>query len=396
MYYMKLNEEIMIFDDGDCVRIYDKFLHKLSRVNKMIFKYLKDMKDSGMLSSIYDDLSIEQINTLIENGILIDDDDSYLSRKFTKDYQEPSKNLNTAYLHLTMKCNLACEYCYMRENLSHNKPYLSTSKWISVLLKLKNEGVQNIIFTGGEIFLHEGIFDIVKYAKELGFELTLLTNGTLIYGDKLDLVEYVDKVIISLDGISTSKRKGSENYSTLENILNAHKKISVRAVAVRGFEEEVAELKDLLLSQGVSHSSALCLPSCNDEICLIPDYDNYSLVGDIAGGNCGAGSNIIALDAMGNIYPCQTLVKKEFLIANIFDNDWVFKFQCNNLRKIINSFIPTFSSECQECIAINFCEGGCRSIAYEVYGDFSKRSEFLCDYYRKVAIERIRKEGASL
>ena len=38
----------------------------------------------------------------------------------------------------------------------------------------------SIHFTGGEPFLYEGLWDVIGYSKEKGFNVALMTNGTVL------------------------------------------------------------------------------------------------------------------------------------------------------------------------------------------------------------------------
>ena len=46
-------------------------------------------------------------------------------------------------------------------------------------------GVLAILFTGGEVFVRDDIFEILEYAYEKRFAVDIFTNGTLLDGDKI-------------------------------------------------------------------------------------------------------------------------------------------------------------------------------------------------------------------
>ena len=392
---MKMSKDILTFEDGDCYKIYNHHLHKLSRVHKKIIDFLRDAQSSDRLHEVHNALSEAQILNLIENGVLIEDEVLYLSNKYKAFRKERPKKLHSAYLHLTMNCNLSCEYCYTRENLNTGAKGLSTSEWLTVLSILHNADVKNVIFTGGETFMSEGLYEITKYAKHLGFGIELLTNATLMSGNSLDVLKYTDKVIVSLDGLQDTRRTGSEKYNIIQNIQEAHKKypdkIIVRSVVARGFEAEVLKLKEYLGSIGISHVESLCIPTCKEEMHFCPDFDSYPFTEDQIGGNCGAANGVFAIDFFGDIFPCQALVKPELKICNIFDDDWLESFIESTMPNVVNSFVPYDSPDCEGCVALHFCDGGCRAIAYDVYKKFDQRSDFLCPFYRKTAMKKIEK-----
>ncbi|MCL1994729.1 MAG: radical SAM protein [Defluviitaleaceae bacterium] len=397
---MTLSHDISIIaTEKDQCKIYNRHLNKLSSVHVAIYTYLENAAKTGITDAIYKDLSGEQIDTLIEYGVLVDDEDTYLKRKFKNTHEKFEHNLNTAYMYLTMKCNLFCEYCFMASNLGDDKPCLSTADWKKALEQIKVAGATSVILTGGEAILHEGFEEIVQHAASLGLHVTVLSNGTLFSEDRLDIMRYIDSVIISLDGLIDSRRKGIDEYPVFDNILNIAekypKKVSVRSVISRGYEKDVKELSAELARHGIPHTKSICIPTNVSEIEKIPDHDkNNDLYESGLGGHCGAGSNLIALDSLGNIFPCQTLVQPEFKIANILDSDWLDKFTKNDFPTIINCFDPYNEPECQDCVAINFCTGGCRSIAYYVYNDLNRRNDFFCGFYRAAAVKHL-KQGTT-
>jgi AdoMet-dependent heme synthase len=94
--------------------------------------------------------------------------------------------------HLTERCNLRCSHCYQSGNRTDE---LSLSEIrevtadVSDMLEAWSE-MYDIAFspsfniTGGEPFLRQDLFDVLDYLGGQGFELYLLTNGTLIDREK--------------------------------------------------------------------------------------------------------------------------------------------------------------------------------------------------------------------
>ncbi len=97
---------------------------------------------------------------------------------------------------LTQRCNLRCIGCpyksgdrseLLRENLSAEEAALPQEKDMPVPVfkklcrELKDMGTKELILQGqGEPLFHPRIFDIIAIAKDEGFKLLLLTNGTLL------------------------------------------------------------------------------------------------------------------------------------------------------------------------------------------------------------------------
>ncbi len=137
-------------------------------------------------------------------------------------------------LSITKACNLRCKYCHYITNVDKN--VLPASFWNDVLrqyaeLELSSLGLSDrgkkVTITGGEATFHPEFWDILKKAKELGFYVSLPTNGTYMNKELVDRFksEGVDEVIVAIDGSRESHDflRGSGTY---EKALEGAKLIS--------------------------------------------------------------------------------------------------------------------------------------------------------------------------
>lgn len=107
------------------------------------------------------------------------------------------------YFELTEKCNLTCRHCFVSSSPS-SKIGMSSSVIFSLLENMKDAGVINIRFTGGEPTIREDWYDILSYTKSLGFVSSLSSNG--VYEDVDKTVSQIEslgleQVTISIDGL---------------------------------------------------------------------------------------------------------------------------------------------------------------------------------------------------
>ena len=117
---------------------------------------------------------------------------------------------------VTRRCNLECFYCYNNSNSTSTRTNeLSTQQIFLALDKLKEIGVLEVNFTGGELLARSDMLDIIGYAKKQGFYVVLFSNATLM-DDKL-----IRRLgALGLDGIRTSLDAGSESLHN--KIRGAH------------------------------------------------------------------------------------------------------------------------------------------------------------------------------
>lgn len=85
-------------------------------------------------------------------------------------------------LELTAACNFRCPHCYCvwHECPELAKGELSTDGWCAVLDQCAADGVDDILFTGGEALLRRDIFEILDYARRVmpRANLSLFTNAS--------------------------------------------------------------------------------------------------------------------------------------------------------------------------------------------------------------------------
>jgi MoaA/NifB/PqqE/SkfB family radical SAM enzyme len=83
-------------------------------------------------------------------------------------------------------CNNNCVHCVIADKRrrweSEGKAIdLSTEGYKKEILKARNEGISEILFTGGEPTVRKDIFSLVGYARGLGLGISMQTNGRMFY-----------------------------------------------------------------------------------------------------------------------------------------------------------------------------------------------------------------------
>ena len=92
-----------------------------------------------------------------------------------------------AMLELTYGCNLRCVHCL---NPTHTaKDELRTKELFRLIDQLLEQGTFDLCFTGGEIFTRRDCFEILEYAKNKGFYITIFTNATMITPQMADRIQ---------------------------------------------------------------------------------------------------------------------------------------------------------------------------------------------------------------
>ena len=89
----------------------------------------------------------------------------------------------TASFELTPLCNLNCKMCFIHHTKKEQmdiQRLRTVEEWLNIAKQLKELGTLFILLTGGEPLLYPGFVTLYKRLKEMGFIITINTNGTLI------------------------------------------------------------------------------------------------------------------------------------------------------------------------------------------------------------------------
>lgn len=151
--------------------------------------------------------------------------------------------------HLTERCNLKCKHCYQEgrkiEELSREQIFAVIDE-IAGMLQAWREAYEiefqpSFNVTGGEPFLRPDFFDLLERMASIGFEIYVLTNGTVITAERARrLAELrVNGVQVSLEGpqeIHEAIRGPGSFAASLQGIrtlMAAGLKVSINATLSR-------------------------------------------------------------------------------------------------------------------------------------------------------------------
>ena len=139
---------------------------------------------------------------------------------------------------VTNRCDLTCWYCffYAKEGEPIYEPTMDQMKMM--LLRMRNTkpvGANSVQFTGGEPTLREDLPDIVRAAKEIGYDhVQLNTNGINLCHDPSLAVKLreagVSNLYMSFDGVTP--QTNPKNYWEAQGALESCHKAGIGVVLV--------------------------------------------------------------------------------------------------------------------------------------------------------------------
>jgi|GEM_PF-6123739 len=262
--------------------------------------------------------------------------------------QNGGRQLTSATFLLKYDCNLKCSFCLNAwRGKARPDDELRLEQQQEALLKLKEQGVRHVTFTGGEPALHPELAELILYAHSLGMTTILQTNGTLLRDEFLMRVKgKLNGIQVSLHGLRAEQKEIS-GFDCFERIAETMKRISASGIPL--FTNFVATKKNVrcirdyvafLDSVGVKVASFTRLYPAGNALAnwreLVLSGDEYAAFCKtlevlqrtakvklyLAGPNdteflfkngiglqnatCGAGRTEIAINPNGDILPCPS------------------------------------------------------------------------------------------
>ena len=165
-----------------------------------------------------------RIGYLIKRNLLF-----WLSRKI--DY--PLVPPDVVQMNFTFDCNLRCKMCSMHEQkeslLSQGRQVdIDSDALMTIMRGAKDLGAKAVLFIGGEPFLRNDLFDLVKYAKNLGLASVIVTNGVLLNKENIEksFNAGLEWLSISIDAASENTFRKIRGKNTFDIIINNLKNLN--------------------------------------------------------------------------------------------------------------------------------------------------------------------------
>lgn len=139
--------------------------------------------------------------------------------------------LTNLFWETTLRCNANCKHCGSRAGQDINlDDELSTKEIKEVFRSIESKYNPKSLFisvTGGEPLVRKDLFEVMKYASDLGFNWGMTTNGILITDKIIEKMKEtkMSTISISLDGVKLIHDKFRGVDGSFEKIIENIKKL---------------------------------------------------------------------------------------------------------------------------------------------------------------------------
>lgn len=377
---------------------------------------LKNKEKDDILNNRQENFSQDDLNMFIRLGIIIEDhvDESKIVKYYHGRAKFDSKVISSTVL-LTWACNLKCIYCFedcAKSALTMNKD--DAEKYIKFMINLakgKDAKEISICLFGGEPLIN---FDIGEYIlkeistyckeNEIKFTSMIITNGTLLDECIIDkLIKYNCKTIqITLDGIKDihdSRRMYKTGKGSFDDIIESLRLINSKGTSLHPVirinidKTNLSDTYELLKYIG---KNGLDLTNCTVDFGIVRGsteacsaYSGHCLVegeigdvlfelwnqAEIEGFKynirpmrkwiyCGLYSdNQYTITPDCEVYKCWEHTGQKEHLMGILNNDGHIINTCYAFYDWMSND-PLDNNECEKCVYLPSCGGGCGVVSY--------------------------------
>lgn len=319
-----------------------------------------------------------------------------------------SYQLKCAVWEFTLECNLNCLHCGSAAGTPRPNE-LNTQECFELCEGLADLGCEEVSLMGGEPFMREDWLPVAQCIKDLGMNLTFVSNGILLPQVITDLVDLNPKVVgISLDGMKENHNyiRGDGTFQKAIEAIKLLRKHEIQTTVITTISKinfkDVLKLKDLLLKKGINWQIQVATPFGNftkdrmlskedfyatalwiakeriqrpfNDLPLIGahDFGYYSnILPTSEWDGCPAGKTSIGITSNGGIVGCLAMGNERFIEGNVREQSitsiWA---DPENFSYNRNFTKADLGPNCKDCRYALKCKGGCNSMSYALTKQF--------------------------
>jgi MoaA/NifB/PqqE/SkfB family radical SAM enzyme len=142
-------------------------------------------------------------------------------------------------------CNCRCVMCDIWKD-NKNLKQLTEADIEGLLISLKRLGTQQVVMSGGEALLNPNFFRFCQILQKQNIKISLLSTGLTLKKHAEQLVEYVNDIIVSLDG-------NEAIHNEIRNIPDAYQKLKEGVQEIKSHSFDKLRKKIKITARTVIH-----------------------------------------------------------------------------------------------------------------------------------------------
>ncbi len=324
-----------------------------------------------------------------------------------KQWYIDNKKLFFASIEITPKCNFKCKHCYCAFK---SEDEMSFDKFKVIIDKLHNEGCLFLNLTGGEIFTHRRFSELYRYAKDKGFIVDLLTNGSLINQEHIEIFKKLPphNIAITLYGTNPEEYRAFTGENSFDSVLKTMDMLKdnnihfvIRTIAARTLKDSIKNGRfneiatkyrttfkyDPIIFPMTSGNQTPVRESLSVEEIVDLEYSTEcrkcaweEMISEGADykWTCQAGTCSLAIDHKGVAYVCGLYREKGISMVEE-DTRTVLAF-LSDIHNKHNDIVE--NGECSKCVHRNYCKW-CPAYSYIYNLTTNKKITFFCQLAEK-------------
>lgn len=339
--------------------------------------------------------------------------------------------LNNLQIELTDSCNERCIHCYMPESLKDQADEMDFDAVKDLLMQYRQMNGVKVVFSGGEIFLHKDLFDILDLCRNLGLFVLLQTNLLILTPTILERLKAlrIFNIQVSLystdpaihDSITTKKGSCIRTMSNIRKLVEADIPLIIACPIMKQNFDSICGVQAFADSLGVKtyydyimmgqsngstenldHRISLSQTRCIIDF-LLDHKDEFRMaiktsasVEDLLSKQfarrrnvCSILSSSLCVAPDGAVYPCPGWkgFSLGFLMDSSLSSIWLASENAQILRTVD---MDSDFEKCRDCTLRNFCDM-CAVYNYNESGDIYHVSERFCQVaaiFRQAVIDK--------
>lgn len=312
---------------------------------------------------------------------------------------------------ITAQCNLSCPHCY---SAAAKRPHdeLTMEECRQTIEAMSRIGVGMIGWTGGEPLLCEELEELMIYAGERNIKSSITTNGVLLDEARILSLKKagISSIQISIDGATPEvhhrmRLTTDEEFSKIIEAIHLSKKHNIKLfiATLVGQEnlDDAREMIEMVRREGLERIRFCGFTpvgrgkgsKIKDRLAFnerMRDLYNFALEAQLDGmvmpmfdppfgpvppgfdfHECIAGKETFYLKSNGDVFPCTSLLNKEFRVGNIRQRPLEEIWNDPAIETIADFPREKIEGHCRDCDNFSRCRGACRGVTFAHTGNLT-------------------------